>query len=184
MAETVRQFSLKGNLLLADPSLRDPHFRHGVVLLTEHSKETGAHGYVLNKPYGKNVGDVLRGPEFAGLAEVPLYVGGPVNREHLIFASFQWKVATKRLTVQTHLSVDEALRRKENGETIRAFLGYSGWDKGQLEYEIRHNSWITRPAGPAVLELQTDDRLWRMLITALGPYYELKAQGPENPGWN
>jgi putative transcriptional regulator len=184
MLDSARPLSLKGSLLLADPSLSDRYFRHAVVLLTEHDKTTGAHGYVINKPQGKKVGDVLRGPEFEGLANVPIYVGGPVSQEHLIFAALQWKVATKRLTVQTHLSGPEALERQERGEVIRAFLGYSGWSSGQLEHEMRANSWVTRPPGPGVLEPGADELLWKRLVTSLGPYYELRSYGPKHPGMN
>jgi putative transcriptional regulator len=180
-SDSVRPLSLKGSLILADPSLRDAHFRKSVLLLTEHHRDKGAHGYVLNQPYGKTVGEVLSGDDFSALSDVPIFVGGPVSREHLIFASLQWKVATKRLTCQTHLSVGDAIARRENGETIRAFLGYSGWGKGQLERELQENAWIARTPGPNVLEGSAKDGLWRQLMASLGPYYELRTFGPSHP---
>src|SRR6056297_2150358 len=51
--------SLKGSLLLADPGLKEPTFFQSVLLLTEHSDENGALGYILNRPLGRNVGDLL-----------------------------------------------------------------------------------------------------------------------------
>lgn len=184
MTDSARPLTLKGSLLLADPSLRDQYFYHSVLLLTEHDKDQGAVGYVLNKPYGKKVGDILMGEEFAGLHSVPIFIGGPVSREHLVFAALQWKIATKRLTVQTHLSAAEAMQRQENGEIIRAFLGYSGWGSGQLEHEMRENAWITRPAASQVLEGESNEKLWKMLLTSLGPVYELRSHYPASPWFN
>ena len=37
------QICLRGSLILADPSLRDPNFFRTVLLLTEHSTADGAH---------------------------------------------------------------------------------------------------------------------------------------------
>ena len=41
--------SLRGQLLVASPSLLDPNFRRTVILVTEHN-EDGAAGLVLNRP--------------------------------------------------------------------------------------------------------------------------------------
>ena len=41
--------TLKGNLIIASPTLEDPNFARTVILVTEHSDE-GAMGVVLNRP--------------------------------------------------------------------------------------------------------------------------------------
>ena len=53
--------SYKGSLILADPSLRESTFFRCVLLLTEHSRQTGAFGYILKRPIGKKVGEKLEG---------------------------------------------------------------------------------------------------------------------------
>ena len=47
--------SLRGKLLLAGPTLKDPNFDRTVVLITEHTEE-GAMGLVLNRPSTTPVG--------------------------------------------------------------------------------------------------------------------------------
>ena len=47
---------LAGSLLLAHPAMRDPNFRHCVVLMSVHNAE-GAMGVVLNRPMGKRLGE-------------------------------------------------------------------------------------------------------------------------------
>ena len=80
--EDASQLSLDGNVLLADPSLTDPHFRRTVLFLNGHSSVVGAEGYVLNRPLGKTVGELTLSMETPDLKEVPVFVGGPVATEH------------------------------------------------------------------------------------------------------
>ena len=69
---------LAGQLLLADPSLRDGTFHKSVILLAEHSAEEGAFGLILNQPTGQTVGDLLQNKDFESLANVAVHHGGPV----------------------------------------------------------------------------------------------------------
>jgi putative transcriptional regulator len=171
--------ALKGSLLLADPSLRDPNFFRTVLLLVDHSTPTGAWGYVLNRPFGKKVRDVLPGDEFAALREVPIFQGGPVGQEHLIFSSFRWLAAEQRLLSHSHLSMADAIEALESGATVRAFLGYSGWGAKQLERELKNHSWITCRPDHTTLTGPSGEDLWTAQLTSMGPYYELLAATPE-----
>ena len=74
--EDQQQINLTGSLLLADPSLRDPGFGRSVVLLARHDVAEGASGFIINKPLGKSVSELVTLDELEGLAEVPVYLGG------------------------------------------------------------------------------------------------------------
>ena len=175
---------LQGALILADPSLRDPNFSRSVLLLTDYNKNKGAHGYILNRPMDKTVGDVLAADEFSKLREVPIYIGGPVGQEHLTFAAFGWPEDTNSLSYTTHLSTTEAIQRHQAGEVVRAFLGYAGWSGGQLEDEIRQEAWITLNAVAEALSPGRKEDLWTALLSSLGPWGELLANTPEDPTLN
>src|SRR5687768_15479216 len=140
--EDSSQLCLSGSLILADPSLQDPNFRRAVLLLTEHRHDQGAHGYILNRPLGKSAGELLAAPEFKALAGVPVFAGGPVSPEQLTFASLSWQPGSGTLTWATHLTREDAADRIQQGESVRAFVGYSGWGSGQLENELKQRSWI------------------------------------------
>ena len=175
---------LRGKLLLADPSLRDGVFNRSVVLLTDHTADQGAYGLILNQPTGRVVGDFLNGPEFTSLRHLPVHEGGPVAREQLTFSTFWW---SKKLGLRWSLRVSakqaaEATHRP--GRIVRAFLGYSGWSPGQLENELRHQSWIT--VGPAadVLGRQHDLSLWSALLRGLSPLHRILAAAPMDPFMN
>ena len=76
------------------------------------------------------------------------------------------------------------MHRLREGFFIRAFVGYSGWSEGQLEYELQQRSWITRKPVPIAASLDADEGLWRDLLSTMGPYYKMLASFPEHPELN
>jgi putative transcriptional regulator len=67
----------KGRLLISEPFLNDDFFHRSVVLLAENS-ENGTMGFILNKPVGHNVHELINDfPEF----ESEVYFGGPVDNQ-------------------------------------------------------------------------------------------------------
>jgi putative transcriptional regulator len=176
--------SLSGSLLLAAPSLRDPNFFHTVLLLAAHNTEDGAFGYILNRPLDKRVSDLLEDRDLGALAEVPVFLGGPVGMNKLSFASLGWSAKKGALNVQTHLSTEQAMKELEKGRIVRGFVGYSGWSEGQLENELEHKSWIAcRPLAKVVLS-EAPSELWSSILDDLGPYYQLMARMPADPSLN
>jgi len=175
---------LRGSLILANPSLRDSGFSRSVLLLTSHSLEEGAMGYILNKPTGKVVGELLALEDFQELGQVPVLYGGPVGQEHLTFASFTWNGDSGVLDFVTHLSTADAARRFREGYALRAFVGYSGWSSGQLESELKQRAWITGRPDAILLDLAGAETMWRMLLRRMGPWFHLLAETPEDPTLN
>lgn len=176
--------SLKGALILAHPSLRDPNFIRTVLLLTDHEAAYGAHGFVLNRPLGRTVSQLLPETAQEGLGEVPVFVGGPVSQDKLSFASLSWDAGEDRLHYTTHLSLADARLLHREGGQIRAFVGYAGWSEGQLENELQQSAWVPRKPGPEILSLEHPDRLWRSLLGSMGPAFELLARMPDDPSLN
>lgn len=173
-----------GQLLLANPSLRDPNFKRAVILMSQHDKE-GAMGVVLNRPLPRQLGEL--NVEFAqtALAGVPIYQGGPVETEKLILVSWHRDEAEMEFQLNFGLDVAQAIAVVGTpGVTLRAFLGYSGWGKGQLENEMRQNTWFTAPLGDYNLGAEEGVGLWRMILGSLDPELKLLADEPEDPTLN
>jgi len=76
-----------GSILVAVPTLIDPHFRRSILFITRHEKEEGAFGVILNRPCGQTLGECSDPPE--QLRDVPVFEGGPVEREQLLLARIQ-----------------------------------------------------------------------------------------------
>ena len=174
---------LQGQLLLADPSLREGIFRRSVVLLAKHAVES-AFGLILNHPTGKTVGDYLVGEDFAPLQKLVVHDGGPVAHDQLTFSSFWWS-PKKGLRWALRLTVaDAAAHARLPGRLVRAFLGHSGWTAGQLENELRHRSWIATQPPPDLLSNTHDGQLWSELLGSLSPLHRILAAAPQDPGLN
>lgn len=175
---------LQGQLLLADPSLRDGTFNRSVILLAEHQLEQGAFGLILNHPTGKTVGDLLPAEDFAPLRQLAVHEGGPVSRDQLTFSSFWWSKKTG-LRWAIRLSAEDAVAHSHKpGRIVRAFVGYSGWTAGQLENELRRSSWFTTRPRPDLLGKEHDMTLWSGLLRQISPLHRILAEAPDDPFLN
>jgi putative transcriptional regulator len=175
---------LQGQLLLADPSLRDGIFDRSVILLTEHLSAEGAYGLILNHPTGKTVGDFLLGDDFTPLRQLAVHTGGPVAMDQLTFSSFWW---SKKLGLRwaIRISAEQAMAHAHRpGRIVRAFIGYSGWTAGQLENELRRNSWVATRPQPDLLGCVHDRALWAELLRQLSPLHRILAEAPDDPTLN
>ena len=176
--------SLAGQPLLAHPALRDPNFRRTVILLSVHNSD-GAMGVVLNRPLEKQLGEINSDFAMGPLAGVPLYCGGPVNPDQLIIVSWQWLTAENAF--QLHFGIDPESASSligTPGLTFRAFLGYSGWSSGQLENEMKHDTWFTTIVEGGQLEKKDGPALWRSIVGAIDPELKLLANEPDDPAVN
>lgn len=182
---TARKFSsLAGQLLLAHPVLQDPNFRRTVVLLSSHNDE-GAMGVVLNRPLSRQMGELNSDFALSPLAGVPLYLGGPVEPEQLIIVTWHW--IPKEQAFQLHFGVEVEQAQELiglPGITMRGFLGYAGWTKGQLENEMKHDTWLATPVEGDWLIKQDGVPLWKGLISHVQPELRVLADAPDDPTVN
>lgn len=178
------QLMLQGTLILADPSMKDPNFARAVIFLTAHSPAEGAHGFILNRPLGSCVADFLQSEEFSPLAEVPVFLGGPVETGELTFGASWWDKSREEVRFVSHLSKEGAIEAVEQGHSVKAFVGYAGWAGGQLEAELRQRGWITSKMSRNLIEKPQTEELWRCLLRAMGPWHQLLADVPNDLSLN
>jgi putative transcriptional regulator len=126
-------------------SLNGSIFEDTTILIVEHN-EAGSTGFVTNKPYGKSLHDLI---EFKHSKPFPLMDGGPVDRAHLFVLHKRPDLIEggKQLTNGLYLggNMDQVIEavndRAINQQEIQLFIGYCGWDKGELEAELKEGSW-------------------------------------------
>lgn len=178
--------SAAGLLLVAHPSLRDQNFRRSVLHLSAHEAEAGAFGLILNRPLGKTAAELLPEHDRSDLlAQTPVYLGGPVGHDQLSFAHLRWDAAGEKMDFKHNLSLEElAERADEEPLSVRAFVGYAGWAAGQLENELRLNSWVLVPPRIGAAQPGAGESLWLGIMSALGPAYKLQAAAPDDPSLN
>jgi putative transcriptional regulator len=175
--------SYAGQLLVAHPSLLDPNFRRSVLFLSSHDPEEGATGVILNRPLDKQVSELV--PENAPetLADVPVYLGGPVATNELMFAVFDWDNGGA-LRLNQSVAFEAAEPEEEVQRGIRAFVGYAGWGAGQLESELRQQAWLLHKPEPAALAAERLPQLWFEIMRGLGPWFRFLAAAPDDPSLN
>lgn len=177
--------SLAGSLLIAHPGLLDPNFRRSVLFLSTNDPQEGSFGLTLNRPSGRTVAELLPDKPLGTLGQLPVFLGGPVALDQLIFAWFRWHDQTQRMECKHHLLIEEAQKAAHDDQLIvRAFVGYAGWSKGQLEGELAQRSWLVQKPDLDVLELTRCPGLWREITSSFGPWFQLVAEAPEDPSRN
>ena len=176
--------SYAGSLLVAHPNMLDPNFRRAVLFISAHTPDDGALGVILNRPLEKKVSDVVSEAPLNALDKVPVFFGGPVGRDRLIFASLEWKTG-EGLKLNHDVDMDEANKQiGKNPGSIRAFIGYAGWGAGQLEAEMKQNAWVIRKPDRTTMKLDRLPRLWFDIMNGLGPWFKLLAAAPDDPSLN
>jgi len=152
--------SLNTQLLVAVPSLDDPHFARSVALVCQHG-EHGAMGVIVNRPLDLTLGEVfaqmgIRSDDSELLA-TPVLAGGPVHTERgfVIHDGPEiWDSCLgigEGLCITTSRDVLEAIARNQGPPRAVVVLGCTGWGAGQLEQELVGHSWLSTPFDPEVL---------------------------------
>jgi putative transcriptional regulator len=176
--------SLRGSLLIAHPSLKDPYFRNTVLLITEHRGD-GTIGVVLNKPIP---------PSKITDATYRVYEGGPVpHPKCMVLHSFEKWPTLQRPVVPDgvflapsdpvapgiYLGDGFDLVRisklgLKNQNRYRVINGYASWSPGQLEAELKiPKLWYVAPARGFSLWNVTPEHLWPTIVPKTAPGFSI-----------
>ena len=120
-------------------------FEHTTILLVQHN-EAGSLGFVTNKSFEKSLHELI---EFNHSKPFPLMDGGPVDRDHLFVLHKRPDLIEGGEQIPNGLylggnmkQVIEAINNEStNKQEIQLFIGYCGWDEGELEAEVEEGSW-------------------------------------------
>lgn len=177
----------KGKLLVAMPSLLDPHFRRTVVLLCEQGPE-GALGLVINRPTEVEVSTLIS--DLPGLAPSErVYAGGPVGKNGmLILCRGAAGPSSHEVLDDIFLAKDmEILKTPEalgpKGE-LRCYVGYAGWSPGQLETEIESGAWRVEEGYADLIFDAEPSLLWPQMIRRIGKEWAVYTTLPADPKMN
>ena len=181
--------SLQGHLLLDGGKLDGSAFFRSVVLVCQHDPK-GAFGLVLTQPSDRRLEDVLTVDLPPHLAGLKVLHGGPVQPTAFSFLHFHPKTPTGN--VLDHLTLGhepEALGAVASTwseeQRLLVFAGYAGWSPGQLDEEIRRDSWLHQPVTTGMFAHLEPSTLWRHLLRQRQDWQcRLLAESPEDLTWN
>jgi putative transcriptional regulator len=165
-------------MLMAMPQVLDPFFHRSVVLLLHHEDE-GSFGFIVNRPTGIKVGEILKGMDvgWEGGEEAVAYFGGPVQPQlgTVLFSpvlqeSGPEDTATEiapGLALTQHIG-DLSRLAEAPPDQFRLLLGYAGWGEGQLMEEILRNDWLTAPVSSDLIFAPDPERVWDAALRSVG----------------
>lgn len=153
--------SLKHHFLMAMPHLEDPNFAGSLIYLCDHDNN-GCMGVITNRPLEitlEALFDQLElGGETSPYRNAPVYYGGPMHKDRGFILhvgdSQQWDSSIQvgdGIALTTSLDILQAFAAGEGPEHFLVCLGCAGWEVGQLEEELKENSWLTVEAQSSVL---------------------------------
>lgn len=171
--------SLKGEILIAMPSMGDPRFHHAVILMCSHDKN-GAMGLVLNNPLtGLSFDHMvehfkIKPHDVESLKKIEVLGGGPVETARGFVLHKNDYSMKDTIPITDDISVTgtiDVLKEIIDGKGPSPFLfilGYAGWTAGQLETEMSENAWLVVSPDHALIYDVKPEQKWRMALAKLG----------------
>ena len=187
--ETNHIVPARGKVLISEPFLCDHMFGRSVILLVDHTQD-GTMGLVMNKPLPLFLNDLLS--EIDCREDILIYKGGPISTDTLFYLHTLENIADSLpIANGFYLNGDFAAIKQFMAEgnsikgKIRFFLGYSGWESGQLNQEIEENTWLVDKAHiPSLMDEKASKNLWKDALGKLGGKYEMWSRFPQIPTLN
>jgi putative transcriptional regulator len=178
----------KGKILISEPFLPDTFFNRSIVYLTDHSSQ-GSVGFILNKKLDLQVSAAIEGFESW---DENLSLGGPVAPDTLHYLHNLGDLIPKSVLVEGNIfwggdidSIRGLIKTgKINKSQIRFFIGYSGWSAGQLERELKENSWVIAKVNSNIVLNNSGDDIWKKVLRGFKNKYKMWADFPDSPEMN
>jgi putative transcriptional regulator len=178
----------KGKILVSEPYLPDPNFERTIILLCEHNDE-GSFGFIMNKPSLAKLADVMQDLKDI---DAPVFIGGPVQQDTLHYIH---RLSNLEESIEVMDGIywggnfDQLVSLIETKQVaasdIKFFLGYSGWSVGQIEEELKEDSWIV--SDQVNEELLFDikaEAMWQYALKRMGGRFSVYSNYPQDPRLN
>lgn len=178
----------KGKILVSEPYLPDPNFERTIILLCEHNVD-GSFGFIMNKPSLTKLADVMQDLQDI---DAPVFIGGPVQQDTLHYIH---RIQNLEDSVEVMEGVywggnfDQLVSLIETKQVassdIKFFLGYSGWSAGQIDEELKEDSWIV--SDKVNEELLFDikaESMWQYALKSMGGRFSVYSNYPQDPRLN
>ncbi len=125
--------------------LNGTYFENANIFIVE-KNEDGVIGFITNRPFGRSIHELV---EFSHSKPFPLMEGGPVDQEHLFVLHHRPDLITGGVPLPdgsyyggSMEDILQAINKKNIRENeVQLYIGYCGWDAGELENEVAEGSW-------------------------------------------
>ena len=177
-----------GNVLISEPFMNYFHFRRSVILIIDHNEE-GSLGVIFNKRLTIPFNEIVQGfPEF----KADVYLGGPVETDRLFFIHTIGEMIPDSYKISDGLywsgnvNALKAMIKMDliKPHEVRFYVGYAGWEGGQLRNELKANTWLVGKLSTKTLLTTIPGKMWKSFVRQMGKRYMLWDKFPVNPSEN
>ena len=177
-----------GDVLISEPFMNDFYFRRSVILLIDHNEE-GSLGVIFNKRLTIPFNEIVQGfPEF----NADVYLGGPVETDRIFFIHTVGEMIPDSHLISNglywsgNINVLKSMIKMDliKPHEVRFYVGYAGWDGGQLRNELKANTWVVGRFTAKQLLRSMPGKMWSDFVKQIGKRYTLWDKFPVNPSDN
>ena len=177
-----------GDVLISEPFLDDFYFRRSAILIVDHNDE-GSFGVVINKRLNVPFNDIIMGfPKF----DAEVYLGGPVDTDRVFFIHTIGEMIPDSHKIMSglywsgNINALKAMIKNDliKSHEVRFYVGYAGWDGGQIRKELKANTWLVGKFSTKEILHTMPSKMWSTFVNKLGNKYILWNKFPVNPSDN
>ena len=161
-----------GRVLISVPYYNDIFFNRSVVLLIDKDEEHCL-GLIINQELDATVRQAVSGVKI----DMPVFAGGPVmHQSAFALHNFQNCKESEEILPNVYTGYDEILlaifeHTKLPKMDFKFFIGYSGWEPGQLENEISKKMWVVAEGSEELVLKTPTEKIWEKAVKSLGKEY-------------
>ena len=168
---------LNGHLLIATPAILDERFKRTVIFICSHD-QNHAMGLVLNKisseiDFEFLCKEMLLDSPINDLKK-HIHIGGPMDtgRGFVLhtndYTISESNIITDDFYMTCSTNIIEEIASGNGPKSSIITIGYAGWFSGQLELELKQNSWLTTQANASFIFETDPTDLWKKTLKIIG----------------
>ena len=167
--------SFANQLIISTQNGGGRFFDKSVLLITKHTSEEGAEGYIINRPFlSLPLKEIFQQRDVSALGDnFHLMCGGPVNLKYgIVLHTDDYKTPETQFfdnhlaLTETQQILDDIVEHKGPNNFL-ILVGKAVWEAGQLEEEFMANMWISIPFSFDLLFKTEDDKKWQEALATL-----------------
>ena len=171
-----------GTILISKPFMEDKRFEKTIILIVENNTD-GVVGFIMNKNISNKIDALYK---LFPNSNFNTKYGGPIDDDNRLFFTHKHPhIISGSKEIKNGLFWGGELKDLERGlksgeihqNEINFYLGYTGWDQGQLDDEIEEGSWILHQMDLEDLNINVN---WSNLLITINKEYEVWATAPSD----
>ena len=170
--------NLTGKVLIASPFAMEGNvFHKSLIYVMKHTNE-GSIGLIFNRPINnapaKSIFGKIKGLDIHNL-NLDVHIGGPMDVERGFFLhTSEYDKNTLfhpdqgMLAVSSNIEILKDVASHIGPKNSMFIIGYTGWSKGELEFELENNLWIITEPNLDLIFAKNEFNKWSHALSMLG----------------